>query len=348
MYYLPTNVARLEVSSGYFNRQVSLWRDVSRAAKEAQAKVNSAVQTVVAENEGDATDAFASSMRASDSSIAGLERISAAAAKMADCLASVGEVYLNGKAEMDSCYLRGMAEAHLISATVVAGPFAAYLVHKRIEQLKADLRAIEAHVKSAIESAKGALDIPEPLVEDSDTAEAYGKVPQEIVEAWEKLSDEDRRAVLQAMADDWARRNGLEPKPIVFESNARGHWDPNTQTLHISPDYVSNPGVLHTVAHESRHGLQFSMIDRYNNMTEQQRQDIRDGKAPDPFVQFDSNMAEVERLRRNYEGYGYQTDPWDAYFYQPFEHDARRVGTQFVDGMTLYELEQYKKKAGVG
>ena len=174
--------------------------------------------------------------------------------------------------------------------------------------------------------------------------------PPDVAHAWAGLTEAERREVLQRIADEQAIANGMEPKPIVWESNANGHWDPKTSTLHINPDHVSNPEVLHTVAHETQHGLQFDMIDDYSALSQSDRDAIAQGTKADPFTQYGSNIDEVARLHENWEVtryHGYDgkgdaaSDSWRYYYYQPFEHDARRAGTEFLDDLTADKLEEY-------
>ena len=66
------------------------------------------------------------------------------------------------------------------------------------------------------------------VVEDAAKDEEYGKLDPAIAEEWEKLSDEERKRVLQAMADDEFAKYGMDSQEISFEDEEKtsyGSWD---------------------------------------------------------------------------------------------------------------------------
>ena len=148
--------------------------------------------------------------------------------------------------------------------------------------------------------------------------------------------------------DEEMERYGLDPVTIDFAPiDANGRWSFNSEDGHaveISGDDLSDPRLLHTIAHEARHAAQWEAT-----------QDTEAG-ALDwlPFV--DSTEGDYERLE---EEHGFTRDEidswrdhWDTpeedrgpYLDQSVERDARDAGAEFSDGLTMEDLDRYQEAA---
>jgi predicted kinase len=346
--YARALVPRPWDQTGTLANLATIWSSVGSAAQSAADEAQAAADHIRDNNEGTAAEAFLGASTGDTSSAGGLARLAEAAARTSAAFTAAASASGEGLAAMDSLCWR--AELEYLKARLDPSPVALYNALKIVAETRRKLKALESATVNAIETVFAGIDLPVPLVNTYDQGQSAGTIPPELEEAWRNLTDEEKRDVLQKIADEQAIANGMEPKPIDWNSNANGHWDPNTSTLHINAGKLDDPHTLHVAVHESQHGLQFKMIEDYSNLSQSDRDAIADGTMQDPFVQYGSNIDEVARFDKNWNETGYQvydgrgdasSDSWRYYYYQPFEHDARRAGTEFLDDLTPEKLQEY-------
>lgn len=183
-----------------------------------------------------------------------------------------------------------------------------------------------------------------------------GSLDPEVYAMWMEMDPEEQQAVLQQIVNEECAKMGVEPAPEVQFQEPDGHggggWD--GETLTIDPAAIgTNPRwAISAAAHEARHVVQREAMDMANPKWWQfwkQSEDM-EGVAP----------GLVDDWKEN-EDTGYhglpdpaleQTDPQayeeqlQAYYDQPIEADAYRVGTEYVSNMTVEEMERLLEESG--
>lgn len=199
-----------------------------------------------------------------------------------------------------------------------------------------------------------------------DNGNSQGTLPPEVVAAWKTMSEEERRKVLQRLADEYADRYGIPHTTIQF-ANIRdaedvsdptdpdshvfryGYWREGTRQLVIDASDVSDPlAAINTVAHEMRHAGQNEMA-RDANPNFIHKLLIDWGWVEDPFQHPDVTRAQAKEWGDNFDHYNsppedpYDSAGWADYLKQPVETDARTIGEQEVNKMTLDRLNELRK-----
>lgn len=206
-----------------------------------------------------------------------------------------------------------------------------------IQVTRNQLLQLEADGVGKINAAFANLNLPGPFA-ISDVDEG-GRLDEGIEERWAELTDEQRIAVLQKMADAYADANGFPRIKIQFNPLAEkkneilwGQYDPDYfwgPKLELNSKHLSNPHMINTVIHEMQHraqrtgmGFRFPWEDEKNGMS----------------------RAEAERWRElNSDHVRHKGGPgkWDYYPPRPIEVDARDAGRNYIDNLTLEEFEGY-------
>lgn len=245
----------------------------------------------------------------------------------------------------------------------------AYLCDRQTQQqrLSAEVSRIltEAdHLDTAM--AASVIAIANASGAEYDNGDTQGTLPPEVVAAWQTMSDEERRKVLQKLADEYADRYGVPHTTIQFD-NLRdsedgldpndpdshvyryGYWREGTRQLVIDSSDVSDPvAAINTVAHEMRHAGQHEMA-RDANPNFFHKLFIDWGWTPDPFQHPNVTREQAKEWGDNFDHYASPpTDPydsagWDDYRNQPVEADARTIGEQEVNTMTLDRLNELRR-----
>ena len=175
-------------------------------------------------------------------------------------------------------------------------------------------------------------------------------VDPEVERQWAEMSDDERRAVLEHIAEERAREAGIDDFEVRIEdledqdgdgkddepgTDSRGSWSEGDRVLRIDEGNLDDPTILGTVAHEVRHAQQHKAVD-----------DLpwwwwEDYHGP-PGVSQD----EVEDWRDNFDDYKTSKDDgFDAYHDQPVEADARETGGGYLDDLDKEELERIREEA---
>lgn len=211
------------------------------------------------------------------------------------------------------------------------------------------------------------------VVYEGDDPRDRGTVDPDVASAWRAMDPEDKHdhheKVAQEIVNAEFERYGLEPVDISFEEmDGNGYWREGFlglgRKLAINEDMISDPAILHTLAHEARHAAQHEFI----SQTDRGLIDVIMGneKVEDYArieEEFGFTREEIDTWRENFDDYHSPPDAldddasaeeqqeyrdaFDRYLDQPVEVDARRGGREFVEGLTLEDLQRYQKAAGV-
>ena len=172
----------------------------------------------------------------------------------------------------------------------------------------------------------------------------------DVAREWADMSDDERRAVIEEIAEQRARDAGVDDFEVRIEdledqdgdgvdddpdTDSRGSWSEGDRVLRIDEGNLDDPTILGTVAHEVRHAEQHKAVD-----------DLpwwwwEDFDGP-PGV----SQSEVEEWKYNFENpKRSQTDGFDAYADQATERDARETGGGFLDDFDEDDLERTREEA---
>jgi hypothetical protein len=175
-------------------------------------------------------------------------------------------------------------------------------------------------------------------------------VDPDVAREWENMSDDERRAVIEEIAEQRAREAGVDDFEVRIEdledkngdgvdddptTDSRGSWNEGDRVLRIDEGNLDDPSILGTVAHEVRHAEQHKAVD-----------DLpwwwwEDFDGP-PGV----SQSEVEGWKDNFDHpKNSQTDGFDAYANQSTERDARETGGEFLDGFDEDDLDRTREEA---
>ena len=197
------------------------------------------------------------------------------------------------------------------------------------------------------------LGVADQAPEDAKEDEERGKLDPAVKEEWSKLSDEDRKKVLQAIVDEEFAKDGMEAPKISFkhegEDGGYGAWNEGGiwgigRELTINEDRLKDPQILHTAAHESRHAEQHETI-RDAKIGFWDR--VFGNKKEKELEEHGVTREEVDSWEDNFNNYKSSSNGFEEYYNQPVEKDARKAGREFVNSLTPEKFDEYKRKAGV-
>jgi hypothetical protein len=204
-----------------------------------------------------------------------------------------------------------------------------------VQVTRNDLLKLESHGTKAIAAAFSSLNLPTAFALSG--ADGDGRVDRGVVERWARLSDDERKKVLQRMVDAYADAQGFPRIRITFKElrsddgvlwGQYQHGFP--QSLELNSKLLSDPNIINTAIHEMQHRRQFTGMDwRWP------WQDERNGMT----------RAEAERWRQlNSDHVRQKGGPgfWDYYPPRPIEVDARRAGRDYINNLSLDEFKRYE------
>lgn len=216
-----------------------------------------------------------------------------------------------------------------------------YLRSALVTRIEGELTAAYA-VDSALIGAR-------PQGSFSDDGPEY-VVDPEVAREWANMSDDERRAVVEEIAEQRAREAGIDDFEVQIEdlededgdgtdddpsTDSRGSWDEDDRVLRIDEGDLDDPSILGTVAHEVRHAEQYKAVDDLPWWWWEEY----DGP---PGV----SQSEVEDWEDNFDDYKTTDDDgFDAYHDQPVERDAREAGSEYLDDLDKDELDRVREEA---
>ena len=189
--------------------------------------------------------------------------------------------------------------------------------------------------------------------------EGAGDVPmdQDIQDAWQQMSAEDRRAVLQEMVDQEFERYGMKPVDITFFTEppedgmiTYGSWTDGSGTLKLNEYVLDNPDLMLTTVHEVRHAAQHEFVDQTESFWDFLPWVDHDEDYDRIEEEHGISREEIESWRENFDDYKSTSngDSFEEYQNQPVEVDAREREDEFAgDELTFEQLQEYQHDAGV-
>lgn len=175
-------------------------------------------------------------------------------------------------------------------------------------------------------------------------------VDPEVAREWENMSDEERRAVIEEIAEQRARDAGIDDFEVRIEdledqdgdgtdddpsTDSHGSWSEDDRVLRIDENDLDDPSIIGTVAHEVRHAEQHKAVDGLPWWW------WEDYEGP-PGV----SQEQAEEWEENFDDYKTSDDDgFDAYHDQPVERDAREAGSDYLDDLDKDELEKIREEA---
>ncbi len=360
--YAATGVRKPAVSPAALEDLSGTWEVVRSAAVDCQTQVNGAIASVLVSNQGEATDAFKSYAHHSDSPKAQLGRLADAASATRDAHAQAAGLIRRVNTDMDA--VAAAAARDLIDARMLV-PF---LRERHVAAVVGHARQVLLAIRDgAVPEATAIYEsVNMPGILSMTEEQGRGSVPPAIQEAWEEMDPATRRQLLDAVAEDvmagWS--DDVDRPRVIFYSNqvdlpdgterppSRGGDDWSGYNgvamggdIYINYDIMESndfPVQLSTVVHELQHIEQGHMREQYNQMVAADPgviDDIRAGRAPDPFQARGSSIDEVERFRVPYESARVDGGRNPYYQNQYLEIDARRAGTEYLDSLTPEQIE---------
>ncbi|GGR54709.1 hypothetical protein J2S40_002626 [Nocardioides luteus] len=177
-----------------------------------------------------------------------------------------------------------------------------------------------------------------------DTREQRGMASPEVAERWAQLTDQEKRAIIDQKIEELAEEYGVEVEDIVWDEtgNTNGSWHEGDHTVHLNPNRLEDPDVLHTVAHEMRHARQHEAVDDMNDWHFPWQDDPFDMHEEDGITE-----EQAEEWEDNFEDYQSTENgaTFEEYYNQPVEADARRSGRDYLDTLTADELDRLLKES---
>ncbi len=205
-----------------------------------------------------------------------------------------------------------------------------------------------------------------------------GTVSPEVAAAWSAMSEEEQKRVLREVAAQELERQGVHDVPVYFDDlsddGALGFWTEfdvrhplRGEHIQIDEVHATDPDSLNTVAHEARHAAQDNWVEETDGPPAWQfwREDHSAAEYERIEEEHGVTQEEIEQWRENDGDYTEfpeeqqpgehapqsEKDAWneeyEAYREQPLEDDAFEQGDEFAEEITLEELQQYQRDAGV-
>lgn len=328
--YEMVGIERPELAPGDLAALAASYARLARAAATASADAAAATKSVAAANEGPTVDAFVNATTGHGSASDQLDLLSDAAQSTALAYRTAAVAIATGTAAMD---VAAAVAVQQIRGAILRFPPDLKAYAAALQAARSRMSKLEQRMLAQVDGSFASISMPSPLT--ITEGESRGVVPPEIEAAWAELSDQERRDLLQLLADQHADEMGIPRAPINWDATGRGMWD---GSLHLNPALLGTPELLHTAVHEMQHAWQWAVRDEYDVIASDpdRLQAILDGDVPDPMVdRYGVTTEEAARMRER--NAGYVRDK--GYTERPVEVDARRAGAWNTDHMTLEEFE---------
>lgn len=334
--FAVTGVRRPRLNTGAVDQLADNYASLATAAGEAHSDTDGAVGEVLASNNGPAASAFEAQLRGGGSIVQHIADLQAAALRTESAYRTAS---VSGGGAQTAMIALGDARGQTYWNIVYAQPYDHDAAQLLIESTRTELRQLESEAVTAIDEAFGALDLPDRFSVHGGDKDGY--LDDGITAEWANMSDDERKKVLQNIADAYADANGyprikVNFKPIESDPGTVtwGYYSDGLlgfgQELRLNSDELDNPHLLNTVVHEMEHRGQFQGMG-----TRMPWQDERAGMT----------REEAERWRELNAGHVRERggpDYWDYYPPRPIEVGARDAGRDFVNNMTYEEFLEYK------
>lgn len=336
--YALTLVQPPQIDVGELTPRAAEYNALAVAANTAASEVAGAVADIVANNEGPTTDGFVTKTTGSGSVGNHFVDLGAAATRTAAAYTAAATIVATAETAMDA--VAKSAEAPFLKAGLIpvigAGKQA-----QIVWATRGKLKSLESSAASQVGSVFATIALPSPF-----DVEYYSAMPPEVEAAWDKLSKEEKRKLLQLLSDQHCDRLGIPRVTLEFyddpSDTSMGVREGNGK-VRINEAYFDQADMMAVAVHETQHVAQYIYMDKYDDIAKDKQYlaDVLAGRVPDPMMeQYGVSTEEVQRLRRGNEGYVRDKGYWE----RPVEVDARRSGDRFTDNLTIQEMEELVKK----
>ncbi|GAB3198544.1 hypothetical protein GCM10027062_12960 [Nocardioides hungaricus] len=223
--------------------------------------------------------------------------------------------------------------------------------------------ALVDRVTSVLETA----DEVDSALEDARPDDAFadggpqGVADPRVARDWAAMSTDERRAVLEDMAEDLADEYGLDDFTVNIEDledqdgdgvdddpslDLHGYWSESDRGLYLDSNELDDPSLINTMAHEVRHAAQNELArDADPGWLDQRLIDL--GVKDDPWdPPAGVTREEAREWGDNFDDYQVAEDDFDAYYNQPVEVDARDSGEEYLDDLDAGDLAEHRREAG--
>ncbi len=327
-----TGIAEPKLDTGAMTALSSAYGTLATALTSANLTSAGCVRHVQASNDGPAAKAFTASEGGVGSITHHLQDLAAAATRTKDAYSNAAR---DGGSAAGSMYILAAERDRQFWEAFFSGADPATL-SVFVQVVRGELQKLEAKGVAGIQAAFANLNLPATFA--TKNADVYGRLDPGITKKWQELYDEDPekiKAILQKMADDYARANGFDPVKIDFTnipskpgSVTYGDYSHDSGRLRVNINYLDDPQIaINTVIHEMEHRRQYTgMGFRWP------WEDTKAGMSKDEaerWKQLNSNDV------RNKGG-----DP-DSYWPRPIEVGARDAGRDYVNNLSEKDLEKY-------
>lgn len=188
-----------------------------------------------------------------------------------------------------------------------------------------------------------------------------GDVPldPEVQDAWRVMTPEQKQAVLQEMVDQEFERYGMEPVDITFFYEepdedgmvTYGSWSDDSGELRMNEYMLYSPDLALTTVHEVRHAAQHEFVEQTEGGMWDWLPWVDGPEADYERIEEEHGITreEIEAWRENSEPGNYidPDDDYEGYRAQPVEVDAREREDEYAGDLTLEDLQQYQRDAGI-
>lgn len=335
--YAITGVVRPSLNPADLTRIADNYRLLASAASAARATTASAVATVLdpMNNEGtEVIEAFEATVTGASSVQDHLREIADAAAATQVAYEGAALVATEALVSMDYYAREGGRAFWKAFLGGASASDLALLVQVVTNQLTNTEAVAAAKVTDLFED----VDLPSPL--PSNDQITWGTVPPEIIALWEELDIDERKALLQELANQFADENGIPRQTLIWDLGPGDPWGQRQKdgSIHMN-EYLlmANDGdedypsayMLNIVIHEMEHSWQYEVMNSDTPGDYGVSQEERD------------RMIELNQrgVREKGRPRGWQEGDYDpSYTPRPVEVGARQAGRDFLDGLTVQEL----------
>lgn len=331
--YDRTGVIRPDLDAEAYNSLADHYSTLASQATASAALTRSSVAAVMAENDGPAAKAFRQKVTGGGSIVQHFELLGPAATRTSNAYRATAISGANAQSAMDTVAFK-YDQAYVLGILRGAQPADLALL---VNIARNELQSLENLAVSEIKAAFADLDLPQKF----NTGDTGGSLDPGIEERWAELTDDERKEILQNIADAYADEHGIPRMKIDFEPIES---DPGYVTygdyydgkilglgsrLRINSDQLHNPHLINTVIHEMQHRAQ------YQGMRGRLPwQDERAGMSREEAERWRELNSEEVRTK------GGDTKQ-EQYVPRPIEVDARRAGRDYIDNLTLEEFEEF-------
>lgn len=300
----------------------------------------SVISYVQAMNEGPTVDAYSARMSGQGSAAHQLSEITTKSAETSAGYFAAAHTLSSTRLSMDIATVRAATMLKMIDLNPL-DPNRAVKRKAVIDATRVMLKRLESRGAVAIHAA---LAVTAPPLIDVGAQRPNESITPEVAKKWEGLGRDHKMRILKKLVEEYAKAHGIDPpppikefypKPGTKEAGWAGYWDGTS--VNINGNNLDSPIAMNIIIHEMQHAVQSEIRRKYDNLSPQDRQDMRDGKIPDIFTVNGSSIEEAERFNRaepHYENSG------PRYPRAPKEIDAGRGVYEWSDNLTEKELQR--------